>query len=314
MDLILYIILLVILFGILGISADFLVHHIKIISRKLGIKIFALGVVLGIMTSLPEMTVGINSLINNVPNISVGNLLGSVMVIFGLILGISLILNRKIRTRGDMKYLLPQLGVVFLPFILGLDKKFSSLDGVIMIITYIILLIYLYQISKHYQRVQISIIKEQKIFKSILLSIISAIVVVTSSYIIVKLSILLLNKLEIKPFILGLLIFSLGTNLPEITVAITSWKKKSPELSISHLMGSIITNVIILGSMSIINPIIINLGYSYTILVVFVALILFLTAIFYKTKKSLDRIEGLFLISIYFIFLYTIIKTQIETF
>ncbi|HNV96829.1 MAG TPA: hypothetical protein PKL13_00730 [bacterium] len=311
MYLILYIISLIILFGILGLSADFLVHNIKIISRKLGIKIFALGIVLGVMTSLPEMAVSVNSIINKVPNISVGNLMGSVMVIFGLILGISLILNRKIRTDGDMKYLLPQLGIVFLPFILGLDKKFGVVDGVIMISIYIILLIYLYQISKKYQNIQISIIKEQKIFKSILLSIISAIVVVASSYIIVKLSVILLNKLEIKPFILGLLIFSLGTNLPEITVAITSWKKKSPELSVSHLMGSIITNVIILGSISIINPITINLGYSYTLLIIFVSLILLLTAIFYKTKKSLDRIEGLFLISIYFIFLYTIIALQI---
>ena len=194
---------------------------------------------------------------------------------------------------------------------MGLDKKFGVVDGVIMISIYIILLIYLYQISKKYQNIQISIIKEQKIFKSILLSIISAIVVVASSYIIVKLSVILLNKLEIKPFILGLLIFSLGTNLPEITVAITSWKKKSPELSVSHLMSSIITNVIILGSISIINPITINLGYSYTLLIIFVSLILLLTAIFYKTKKSLDRIEGLFLISIYFIFLYTIIALQI---
>ncbi|MDD4290164.1 MAG: hypothetical protein PHH83_02700 [Patescibacteria group bacterium] len=311
MAIIFYIVILIILFGVLGLSADFLVHNIKIISRKLGIKIFALGIVLGVMTSLPEMAVSVNSIINEVPNISVGNLMGSVMVIFGLILGISLILNRKIRTDGDMKYLLPQLGVVFLPFILGLDKKFGMLDGIIMISVYIILLIYLYQISKKYQIIQVSIIKEQKIFKSILLSIISAIVVVASSYVIVKLSVILLNKLGIKPFILGLLIFSLGTNLPEITVSITSWKKKSPELSISHLMGSIITNVIILGAMSIINPITINLGYSYTILIIFAALILFLTAIFYKTKKSLDRIEGLFLISIYFIFIYTIITMQI---
>lgn len=312
MDLILYIIALIILFGILGLSADFLVHNIKIISRKLGIKIFTLGVVLGIMTSLPEMAVSINSIINGIPNVSVGNLMGSVMVILGLILGISLVLNRKIRTDGDMKYPIPQLGVVFIPFILGLDKKFGVLDGIIMIVIYIALLIYLYQISKKYKNVQVSIIKEQKILQSIFFSIISAIIVIASSYVIVKLSVVLLNRLEIKPFILGMFIFSIGTNLPEITVAITSWKKKSPELSVSHLMGSIITNVLILGFMSIIKPITINLEHSYTILMFFVAIILILTAIFYKTKKSLDRIEGVFLILTYLAFLYVTLVMQIK--
>ncbi len=310
MGIIFYIVILIFLFGILGLSADFLVHNIKVISRKLGMKLSTLGVVLGIMTSLPEVAVSINSIINKVPNISVGNLLGSVMVIFGLIFGMSLILNRKIRTDGDMKNLLPQLGLVFLPFILGLDGNFSTIDGITMIIMYIILLIYLFKLSKKHQGFQVSVIKEEKVLKSILLTIISAIIVIISSGFIVKVSIILLNKLEIKPFILGLLIFSLGTNLPEITVALTSWKKKASELSISHLMGSIITNVIILGLMCIIKPITINIGSSYTVLVIFVALILILVGIFYKTCKSLDRIEGVFLLLTYFLFLYISIITQ----
>lgn len=310
MGIIFHIVILIFLFGILGLSADFLVHNIKVISRKLGMKLFTLGIVLGIMTSLPEVAVSINSIINNVPNISVGNLLGSVMVIFGLIFGMSLILNRKIRTDGDMKNLLPQLGLVFLPFILGLDGKFSTIDGITMIIMYIILLIYLFKLSKKHQGFQVSVIKEQKVLKSILLTIISAIIVIISSGFIVKVSIILLNKLEIKPFILGLLIFALGTNLPEITVALTSWKKKASELSISHLMGSIITNVIILGSMCIIKPITINIGSSYTVLVIFVALILILVGIFYKTRRSLDRIEGVFLLLTYFLFLYISIIAQ----
>ncbi len=314
MSLIFYTTLLIILFGVLGISADFLVHNIKILSRKLGMRLFTLGVVLGTMTSLPEMAVSITSVINNVPDVSVGNLLGSAMVIFGLIFGISLILNRKIRTDGDMKYLTPQLGLVFLPFLLGLDGKFSTIDGVLMIITYIILLIYLYYLSKKHQKSKISIIKEQKISKCIILSTISIILIIVSSDIIVRISIVLLNKLNISSFILGLLIFSLGTNLPEITVALTSWKKKSPELSISHLMGSIITNVIILGSMCLIKPINNTLGHSYTVLVSFVALTLILVAIFYKTRKSLDRIEGVFLILTYFLFLYISVIVQTKTF
>jgi Ca2+/Na+ antiporter len=44
----------------------------------------------------------------------------------------------------------------------------------------------------------------------------------------------------------------------------------------------------------------------------FVAIILILTAIFYKTKKSLDRIEGVFLILTYLAFLYVTLVMQIK--
>ncbi|MDD3284743.1 MAG: hypothetical protein PHZ07_04070 [Patescibacteria group bacterium] len=299
------IILLIILFIILGISADFAVKNIKNISKKLGIKIFTLGIILGIMTSFPEMILGINASIKNISNISAGNLFGGIMVLFGLILGTSLILNKKIKTNGKSFELLPQISFIFFPILLGLDGKFSIIDGIFIIISYVLLLFYLYKRNKKdEQGIQISFIKEQKITKYIFIIIISIIILLFTSDIIIRISTDLLNKTNINPFVIGLIMFSIGTNLPEIIITLTSWRKKNSELSFSHIMGSAMANIMILGLISIIKPINIIVDNSYIMLIPFIALILSLIVLFYKTGKILSRIEGIFLISLYVLFVY----------
>src|SRR3989338_1989775 len=90
------IIALILLFYLLGRAADLTIHHIRLVAERLGIKIFFLGVLLGLFTSLPEIAISINSAIDDVMPIAVGNLLGGIVVLFSLILGLSALLNRKI--------------------------------------------------------------------------------------------------------------------------------------------------------------------------------------------------------------------------
>src|SRR3989338_6048062 len=116
------------LFYVLGRSADTIIYNLRRIGAGLGLNLFFLGIVLGLFTSLPEFAVGVNATINNVPSIATGNLFGGLFVLFGLILGSSLILNRSVRTTGNA--LLWQLAVLYLvaPFFLGLDGNLSSRD------------------------------------------------------------------------------------------------------------------------------------------------------------------------------------------
>lgn len=95
---------LLLLFIILGIAADVVVRNIKYIATVLKVRLFAFGIVLGLATSLPELSVGINAMMNEASSLSVGNLLGGIIVIFGLILGTSLIFNRSVETDGSFHY------------------------------------------------------------------------------------------------------------------------------------------------------------------------------------------------------------------
>lgn len=296
-------ILLVFLFIILAFSADVAVKHIKFIAGVLGIRLFAFGILLGIITSLPELSVGINSQIDHVASLAVGNLLGGIMVIFGLILGGSLLLNREIKTDGAYSTLIPETILIFLPLLLGFDGSFGLFDGILMILSYLSLVFYLYKKNQHFSISIPQITERDKITKSFLLSFLSVVSVLMTSHFIVEKTLNILQNFNISGLVVGILVFAIGTNLPEITIALTSWRKKAGELSLNHLISSAFTNTFILGILSFINKINFELDLNYFLLVIFMSIILTLFVIFYHSDKQLDRKEGFVLFMLYIIFL-----------
>ncbi|MDP2736574.1 MAG: hypothetical protein Q8O59_02175, partial [bacterium] len=110
---------------------------------------------------------------------------------------------------------------------------------------------------------------------------------------------------NVSKLVIGVLIFAIGTNLPEITITIASWRKKTSELSLSLLLSSAFTNVLILGVLASIRPITFIIGPAFWALAIFMALILISFLFFYHSGKKMDRREGLILLSIYILFIIT---------
>jgi len=109
-------------------------------------------------------------------------------------------------------------------------------------------------------------------------------------------------------------VFSIGTNLPEIMIIIVSWYKKIPELSLSNLMGSALANVFVLGILAVIKPIEFVADYSFFVLGAFLFVMLTIFTIFYCNNKELDRQEGVVLFGVYVLFLivnFVIIKLHV---
>lgn len=307
MHIILNLSLLIFLFLILGLSADLAVNNIKYIARALKMRVFVLGAILGIATTLPELSVGINAAIRDVSGISVGNILGGITVIIGLILSISLILHKNISTEDSLKLLIPFSVVILFPFLVGSDAYFSVLDGIIMVCLYVFLILYLYKHSSRHQapKESLIILEKSKINKALFLSLLGIVLVILSSNFIIDISSALLEKTSMSKLVLGILIFSIGTNLPEITIAFTSWRKKASELSISFLISSAFSNILTLGILSIIKPISFQIGAAYYVLAFFLPLIIVLFVIFSYSDKNLSRKEGFILLIIYLLFLAT---------
>lgn len=297
--------LLVILFIFLALAADLVVKNVSYLAKVLQIRLFALGIILAIITTLPELSVGINASREGIAGLSVGNILGGVVVIFGLVLGLSLLFNRQVETDGELKSIVPQIAIIFLPLILGSDGVFSLLDGLILILAYLALVYYLYRTSRHFLNFGegIAILEKKKILRAAFFSLVGIILVLLVSGQIVEVTTKILERWQVSRLVVGLLIFSVGTNLPEISIALTSWRKKASELSLSYLLSSAVANVLVLGVLSIINPLVFKINYSYYSLVLFLAVILSLLVIFYRSHKRLDRAEGAVLFLFYLLFL-----------
>ncbi|MBN2854056.1 hypothetical protein JXK06_00780 [Patescibacteria group bacterium] len=297
--------ILIVLFLVLGLSADFAVKNIKYIALSLRLKMVVLGAILGIATTLPELSVGINAALKGVSGVSAGNILGGITVIIGLILGVSLILHKNISTEDNLKSLVPVLIIILSPFLLGTDGVFSLTDGLILIALYLALVIYLYKTGKStiISNEGFIILEKKKIAKALLFSLLGIVIVLLSSSFIVEFSSNLLEKTGMSKLMLGILVFSIGTNLPEITIALTSWKRKASELSVSYLISSAFTNIFALGVVSIFKPITFQIGPAYYVLASFLALIMILFVIFSFSGKKLSRREGFVLLFTYLAFL-----------
>lgn len=298
-----YLALLALLFYLLGKSADLTVSNFKSIAEKLGIKILFLGLILGLMTTLPELGVALNSLAENVLELSAGNLLGGTLVLFCLILGVSALFNREIKTDGDFKNIIPMATYVFLPLFLGLDGKFQDTDGLILIIGYLLILYFFMKRDETFLSLRISSFREKKIDKEVFWALLGIAGVIIASHFIVTTTIELLKGFNVSMFIVGLVIFSLGTNLPEIIIALKSYRRKISELSLNHLLGSAISNPLLLGIFALAKPFSIDKGRSYLALLGLSFLALFLLIIFYHSRKNISRLEGFFLLFIYLLFL-----------
>ncbi|MCS6956282.1 MAG: hypothetical protein NZM02_00335, partial [Patescibacteria group bacterium] len=76
-------------FFVLWYSAGKIVEIIEKVAKKIGFSSFGLSFfVLGILTSIPEFSVGVNSLIKKTPDIFVGNLIGASFYLFTIVIPI----------------------------------------------------------------------------------------------------------------------------------------------------------------------------------------------------------------------------------
>lgn len=298
-----YTIYLIALFYILSFSADIIISKIKQIADKFNIGVGSLGMLLGAFTTLPELFVGFNSVASGAPELYFGNLMGGIIVIFCLILGFSLLLNRKINTDGKYLSILPISVALLLPISLGFfNKGLNAIDGLIFLAIY---LVFLYKNSLEHiysNRHNIQSEENVKLSKNIFWIFFGVVLLLVSSHYIVKIIMEILDFYNVSALLIGTLVFSLGTNLPDITMALRSWAKHTPELSLNHLMGAAISYLMVLGVMLMLSPISFVVDASYKFLFLVLIFTLYSVSVFYKSDASFTKKEGYRLLAIYLIF------------
>ncbi|MCK9361317.1 hypothetical protein M0Q28_03750 [Patescibacteria group bacterium] len=290
-------------FYLLGLSADLVITNVRSIGRKLGIPVFALGLMLGILTSLPEFGIGVNSLIQDTPSISVGNLLGGTLVLFGIVLGIGIVLNRGVKTDGKTETLWPVFGYLLLPLLFGLSGSLDAFAGLALFLLYPGIMLYLYLTHEHKKGQLANGAPRRGIIKELVIALFGLVGVVVLSNLIVRLTLPILEFFDVPGFIVGLVAYSLGTNLPELIVSVRAWRKHVRDLSFSNILGSAVTNPGMLGAFAMIRPLPVSVNLSYILLIGATLALFGLVLRFYQTGKKLTRNEGLALIATYVVFL-----------
>ncbi|OGY23718.1 MAG: hypothetical protein A2126_01375 [Candidatus Woykebacteria bacterium GWB1_45_5] len=289
-------------------GAGLIVSAVDKFSHRLKLSSFAFSfLVLGFLTSIPEIAVGINSLAEDRPEIFVGNLLGGIVVMFLLVIPLLAVLGKGIHLTDHLqgKNLLITLAVIAAPFLIVIDKKITNPEAILLMFFYLVTL-YLVESKRGFiEKIEevVEGFQHIGIFKEISKLLIGVVIVFISSHFIVEKTVYFSEVFSISQFLISLTLLSIGTNVPELSIAIKSVFSGKKQVAFGDYIGSASANILLLGVFSLIHNGEVLTGNRFLIPFLFVILGLGLFYIFSQSKNLLSRKEGFVLLSIYVLFL-----------
>lgn len=298
---------------VLAVSGHLVVKNLVKIAQYYEFREFVIGfIIIAIATSIPEIFVGISSALTQIPSLSLGNIIGSNIIVLTLIIGVTALLGKKIKIEKEIekKDIIYTSIIAILPILLFLDRELSRIDGVVLLIIFSLYIFRLITRSGHFKKVSNGVAKREVPIRLITF-IISLIILLISANFIVEYSSLLIIDLAFPPILIGLIIVSLGTSLPELSFEVYSILKGFSGMALGNLLGSVIINsTLVLGVTSLILPI---KAYfpSFIIGTLFLLINLILFIIFAKTEKEISWKEGIVLIMLYVIFIISSLLTRV---
>lgn len=216
--------------------------------------------ILGIGTSLPELSTSISATLQNKHSLLIGNIVGSNIANTLLILGLttaissSYVGDRLTKISIGISVL---ISLVF--FAMIYDGDFSRIESIILLLGGTIFLIWSFKLVKDKEADDIDedIVnkKPNSLVLSLVFIVVGLILLPLSADMLVKSSTLLAIYFGVSEIFIGLTIVSIGTSLPELAVSLVSIFRNHHGLSVGNIVGSNIFNIAIIATIAgIVNP------------------------------------------------------------
>ena len=259
-----YLILLLALAGIVF-GADTLVAGSVAVARRYRVSDFVIGAaIVGIGTSMPELTVSFLGALQGNAEVAIGNVVGSnIFNVLG-ILGITAIFFPIAVTRENRRFEIPFcIGVsvllTALVFLSG-SPTISRPDGIILLLTFAGFMWYsFYRDRKNNQSQSAAELESEAKLTPLWLSILKIIgglaLLIISCDMFVDDAVKIARKLGLNDAFISITLIACGTSLPELAASVAAAFKKNTQLALGNIVGSNIFNIcLILGLSSQVTP------------------------------------------------------------
>jgi len=271
--------------------------------------------VMAAATSLPNLFVDINAALQGFPQMAFGDVVGGNLVDLTLVMALAAFFSKKGIPTGSR---LIQKSAIFtaiiavLPLILILDKEFSRVDGIILIASFFVYIIWLFSRAENFEKTYRKSAKNKSsmdvfwALKSFGKLLFLLILLMTASFIVIDTAQFFASSLGVSMALVGVLIVGLGNSFPEAYFAVISARKGEGWMILGDLMGSVIVCAsLVLGIVALISPFRIDDFSPFLIARAFtlIAIGWYLFAI--RSQKKITKKEGLALLAIYVGFLMT---------
>ncbi len=290
-------------------GADLLVDASSNIARRLKLSEFIIGVtIVGIGTSMPELTVSVFGAIEGNADIAIGNVTGSNICNILLILGVTAVIAPVELSRSNIRKDIP-MGIMasLLLLICAINRSemlITPYEGVFFLICFGA---YLYNMFSQGTNDSTTVeMPTGKLSKDILLVIVGLVSLIVGGKIFVGSATELALAVGVSDSVIAVTLVAFGTSLPELATSAIAAAKHKGQLALGNVIGSNIANIfLILGVSSCITPIHISEGISF--ISIFIALgtsvLLFLPVLTNK-KRTMGRVEGIIFLLCYIAYIY----------
>lgn len=301
---------------ILFLGGELLINGSILIAKHLNIsKILVSSVIVGFGTSMPEMTVSIEAMIKDTPEIAIGNVIGSNIANILFILGVSAIISPLYLKDDFMKRdLVMMVSATILLVLLSLSGALGFFHGLLMLVILISYITYSYLHDKKYfsnkdiENIEsdLKFINNLNLPKSLFISLIGIIMLIFGSSLFLDGSIILGNRLNVSQEVIGLGIIAVGSCLPELAAVIVASYRRHGNIVIASIVGSNIFNILsIVGVISLIKNITMPENILQFDLWLFLATTMILSIMMFLGVKF-GRFIGFLFLTSYILYFYNL--------
>ena len=307
----------VIAMGVLIWGADVIIEQSERIALKFDIPEFIIGATLiALGTSLPEMAASIAASYSGKPDIAIANVIGSNILNITLVLATVFMISKNVNPSRDFfsKDSTWALVPVLVFILMILDGVISRFDAALLLLLMGAYLLFLLQDAKNIPElgeIDIEEIEEAHFswVKVIPLLMLGFVLVIVGAHFTVESASEIARTFGISEWVIGIIMISLGTSLPELVVSISAAGKGKVDMAIGNIIGSNMANTtIVLGAAAFVNPMpIVASNYIFDISTMLVAtlILVFLTA-----NKLYSKSAGISLMIILALFLNNTLQSM----
>ena len=317
-----YLILIIALAGIVF-GADWLVSGSVSIAKRYEVSEFVIGAaIVGVGTSMPELTVSFIGALQGNSDVAIGNVVGSnIFNILG-ILGLTAAFFPIKVDKANMRFEIPfciflSLLLTFFAFnfFTGGAPVIGRADGIILLLLFALFMWYsFYRDKKPMENVAIQAEKQNSfedkapLWKAILTVIIGLAVLIVSCDIFVDKAVHIAKMSGMSEAVISLTLIACGTSLPELAASIAAAIKKNTQLALGNIIGSNIFNIsLILGLSAQVMPLT-SSGITLIDYMVMIAAAIIIM-IFGFTGK-IGRASGVLMIALFIAYTFYLLKVS----
>lgn len=302
------IIVLIIGLVVLIAGADLLVRGAAQLARVMGLSTFAIGVtVVAFGTSAPELFASIGAALQDVPELAVGNVVGSNIANILLILGVGAIMIPIGVHRRIQRIELPiMLAITIGATMLMVDHMITRTEGALLVgglIAYVIFIIKAHRVDIEHEGDEVAA-HPKSVWVDVLFVLGGIVGLGIGAKTLVYGASHLADLAGVGAGVVGTTIVAFGTSLPELAATVRAAMSKESDMAMGNVVGSNIFNLLsVLGITSLVRPLTmpsdmdIHIWAMLGVSIFLVVLVLI--------RPVLGRVIGIIFVIAYFAYVFT---------